>query len=618
MKSMKYITAILLSIGLAVGLNSCIADMEEYNPSGSTADNVFSTEEGHTGLVNLCYSQLRKEFYGRENPIGLAMVGTDIWTDAPGKLEYFPTGMYNSKLNSTNTGLMKNCWERFYIAINNCNAAVERAPQATYGNETTRAQRVGEARFLRAFYYWHVVEQWGGVALKMDETKSLVNTAQRSSVRDFYEKCILPDLEYAAGVLPVMQADHGRATKASAQGMLARMYLTWASYLKYFEQNDAEAQTYYQKALSAADSIIAGRTTVASALVADGKYNAALYGNVNEIFAQGNNKNNKEALFIVSHSTQDALNPQAAPNRLTSYFISSYADKGMGVNKNQLYGYADMVFIAPTKYFLNLYDASKDARYAAFFREVWRRNDPTTANWTTAAIKLFGKDTTRFLAGPDVPERLRTKWGFGVGDTALYFTKNVVPNKATVRYGVRDINDLYETDGTLKTPTNDYFYPQLMKYRDTVYATATTKNNAGKLDVIMMRFAEMYLIAAEAAFALGDNAGGLAYVNVLRGRAQVQGGASNLAVAADINGSPAGSGYVNFILDERARELCGEHLRWFDLKRTKQLENRLGAGKANPNITQFDPNKHYVRPLPISFLQSINNGSEFGQNSNYD
>ncbi|MDR3329289.1 MAG: RagB/SusD family nutrient uptake outer membrane protein, partial [Prevotellaceae bacterium] len=183
-----YATKLLAAAGMAVGLSACIADLEEYNPSGFTADNVFASEEGHTGLVNLCYSQLRKEFYGRENPVGLAMAGTDIWTDSPGRDGYFPTGQYGTKLNSSNEGLMKNCWERLYIPINNCNAAIERGATAAYGSEELRASRIAEARFLRAFYYWHIVEQWGNVVLRMEETKEVVKTAQRSPVRDFYER----------------------------------------------------------------------------------------------------------------------------------------------------------------------------------------------------------------------------------------------------------------------------------------------------------------------------------------------------------------------------------------------------------------------------------------------
>ncbi len=627
MNSIKYI----FLLALVVAMSSCIADLEEYNPSGDTADNIFTTEQGHTGLVNLCYSQLRKEFYGRENPVGLTMVGVDIWNEPPSK-SYFPTAMYDDgKLEPTNTGLVKNCWERLYIPINNCNAAILRAPEANYSSDLLRNQRVAEARFLRAFYYWHIVEQWGGVALKMDETQTDVQYVYRSPVDSFYLSCILPDWEYAAATLPVEQADHGRATKAAAQGMLARMYLTYASYLKYFK-NDAASDIYYEKAQAAADSIIGGRLTLSAATTPDAKYNTMLYPTPKEIFDQRNNKNNKEAMFIVGHSTNEALNPQATQaNRLCAYFVSAFAGQDMGVKPENpdgknANGYSDGMFSAPTKFLLNLYDEIKDARYAAFFKEVWYCNDSAALNatWTEPAVANFEKNKTKYVATGN--PNYRTKLGFNMGDTAIMFTKKKVPNKADVKYAVRDIDDIYNEDGTFNTEVykgigNSNYFPQLLKYRDTMYATATTRNNAGRLDVIIMRLAEVYLIAAEAAFHLNKETDALAYVNVLRERAQVAGAASNLATASDVAAPNPDygitGGYLDFILDERARELCGEHLRWFDLKRTKQLEKRLGVGKANPNVTLFKPEKHYLRPVPQTFLESIYNPQEFGQNPGY-
>lgn len=607
---------ILVVIAIVSIFSSCIADLDEYNPSGTTADNIFSTESGHTGLVNLCYSQLRKEFYGRENALLLSMMGTDIWHESRNRNDYSPTSYYSSRMSAENVGLIKNSFERFYIPINYCNAAIERADAAEYSNNTTRQQRVAEAKFLRAFYYWHIVENWGGVELKLTETKTAINTSERSSVSDFYNLCILPDLEFAAANLPVTQTEHGRATKAAAQGMLARMYLTWASHLKYQYNNSASADEFYRKAKAAADSVI----------LDPGAYNVSLYNTSAEVFDYRNNKSNSEAMFFVSHSTLDGLNPQARANRLCSYFIADY-DFGMGVLKDAENGYSD-AFLIPTKYLLDLYDETKDARYSAYFKDVWYCNDTSAYNkyWTTTNVRLFGKDSTVFLAGSDVPERFKTKLEFSVGDTVMYFTKKAIPNKATVKYAVRDINDIYYTSGDsvgcFKLPMSSgrNFVPQLMKYHDPIYPIATAPGT-GRLDVIMMRFAEMYLIAAEAQFHISNDnydATAIAYINELRDRAAI-GGAGTFNVSnAEIDASGMGAGgFLNFILDERARELCGEHLRFYDLSRTRQLENRLGLGKANPNITEFDKTKHYLRPVPVSFLQSINNGAEFGQNTGY-
>ncbi|MDE7407373.1 MAG: RagB/SusD family nutrient uptake outer membrane protein [Muribaculaceae bacterium] len=62
---------------------------------------------------------------------------------------------------------------------------------------------------------------------------------------------------------------------------------------------------------------------------------------------------------------------------------------------------------------------------------------------------------------------------------------------------------------------------------------------------------------------------------------------------------------LNFILNEHTRELIGEFVRWEHLSRTKTIETR--AVKLNPDVTQFDPKKHYVRPIPQTFLDQLQN-----------
>ncbi len=72
---------------------------------------------------------------------------------------------------------------------------------------------------------------------------------------------------------------------------------------------------------------------------------------------------------------------------------------------------------------------------------------------------------------------------------------------------------------------------------------------------------------------------------------------------------------LDFILDERAREFAGEQLRWFDLKRTGKLIDRVKALNPDvaPNIQAF----HTVRPIPQSQLDAVTNRTEFNQNQGY-
>ena len=72
---------------------------------------------------------------------------------------------------------------------------------------------------------------------------------------------------------------------------------------------------------------------------------------------------------------------------------------------------------------------------------------------------------------------------------------------------------------------------------------------------------------------------------------------------------------IDFILDERARELCGEQIRWFDLKRTKKLVEyvKLRNTDAKDNIQEY----HMLRPIPQNQLDAVTNKDEFTQNPGY-
>jgi hypothetical protein len=218
-----------------------------------------------------------------------------------------------------------------------------------------------------------------------------------------------------------------------------------------------------------------------------------------------------------------------------------------------------------------------------------------------------------------------------LGDTVMYATRRHIDPAVAMNkpYICAPINIMYNEDGlipaqsnipgtALTTNAHMKCAPTLTKFFDPNRETPATGQSTK--DPVVIRLGEIYLIAAEACFHLGgqdDKA--LEYINVLRDRAAIAGHKEeNRAKKADLATASAGGGYINFILDERARELCGERLRWNDLRRTKQLHKRLGEGTVNPNIINFINPKHYLRPIPRSyFLNSILNPDEYGQNEGW-
>ena len=136
-------------------------------------------------------------------------------------------------------------------------------------------------------------------------------------------------------------------------------------------------------------------------------------------------------------------------------------------------------------------------------------------------------------------------------------------------------------------------YPGLKKFLDDQYNATYPTHDISYRDAIVFRLSEMYLIKAECQLASGGDA--LGTINQLRQARAING--QNNAISGTVD--------INTILDERALELCGEQQRWFDLKRTHTLIDRVKKynGQAAANIAV----KHYYRPIPEAQMIAVTN-----------
>jgi hypothetical protein len=126
--------------------------------------------------------------------------------------------------------------------------------------------------------------------------------------------------------------------------------------------------------------------------------------------------------------------------------------------------------------------------------------------------------------------------------------------------------------------------------------------------VFLIRLAEMYLVAAEAELNINKLDSAAYYINILRKRAAWPGHEADMAITAtDVT--------LDFILDERAREFGGEQMRWFDLRRTGKLVDRIT--RLNPDAAQYIKPFHTVRPIPQGQLDAVTNKGDFTQNQGY-
>jgi starch-binding outer membrane protein, SusD/RagB family len=191
------------------------------------------------------------------------------------------------------------------------------------------------------------------------------------------------------------------------------------------------------------------------------------------------------------------------------------------------------------------------------------------------------------------------------------------------KYVSVNLDDLFDasdpTGSTYKTVTSTNgltpsslanLFPAMMKFNHNFDGGWLGGNFQQKLgNIMVMRMAEVYLIAAEATLrSSGDGAAAANYLNELRKRA--------VRNPADFNvgtGMQLATATMNDVFDEYARELCGEYNRWAILKRNKAFESRLQTYNKTA-FTNFVPSKHYNRPIPFTFLNQINNPDEFGTN----
>lgn len=544
MKSIKYNMGGIVFLFISW---SCQSILEETPVGLATADGYYSTPKGIQDGLQAAYSNLRN--LATEDFMFVTEIGTDIFTNGFGGVTNAPEiNDYSPNLLGINSKIT-NVWNNLYIGINQTNTIVSRVNDVIDLSEIQKVRISGEARFLRALYYFHLVEQYGDVHFSLEETIGVETAANKTPVATIYQEGIVPDLQFAIDNLPPSTGNYGRVTKPAAEALMARVQLTLGNW------NEAERL---------AENVI-------------NQYGFQLvkpYGALWDI----DNQVNSEVIWAVQFTNNPVTNGNG--NRTHQLFVFNYQANPTlernirdGVSHNRL---------MTTNYLLNLFDPSKDDRYDGSFQTVWYAIHPGIIN------------------GHDV----------AVGDTAIHIVLHPVPDEVqnSAPYWLIDYNDRWvgeasdlEIGGRLRRQ-----WPTLRKHLDPSRPDAQTL--FGTRDLVMIRLAEMYLVAAEAAWRQGKGSVAAGHINVLRMRAAKEGQeAEMLIVAEDIN--------LDFILDERARELVGEMHRWYDLKRTGTLLERVRRHNldAAPNIQEF----HLVRPIPQTQIDRVSNPGEFSQNTGY-
>lgn len=548
---------------MALFSQSCNSILDEEVVSGITAS-YYNTPAGFEDAVRGSYEPLRS-WYGTQKGFTLTVFGTDTYTKgADGDFKPVNDYITASLISGTSSNYFRETWNHFYQGINTTNVVITRAPNVDIP-EDRKAIRVAEARFLRAHYYFLLVQMYGPLHLNLTETTDVITTATRSSVKEVYD-VIVEDLEFAVNTLPAARpSEWGRAYKAAAEHMLAKVYLT-RGYIPEAAQPDD-----FAKAAQLAKNVTENYAYL------------RLLPNFVDLWNM-DNQENSEVVWSIQY-TQDPItntNPLNNPagggfnagNSGHLYFQMEYDNGHPGTMRDIANGRPFKRF-KPTQYMLNLFDLSKDSRYHGSFKTVWYANNPNTL--------------------PTKPYPMK------IGDTAIYIPtfEMSAAEKATKNYKVFNPSDV-------ALITNGRYFPSLSKFLDP--RRLSLAQEPGSRDFFVARLAETYLIAAEANFKLNNLTEAAKNINFVRRRAALPGKQLEMEITPD-------QVTMDFILDERARELSGEMMRWFDLKRTGTLVERVKKYNPDggPNIQDF----HVLRPIPQDQLDRVTNKEAFKQNDGY-
>ncbi len=583
----------IFTIGLLLFTSTGCKDfLTEEAVSLQTTDRYYVNQAGFEDLVRSCYPLLRDIVQARN----LVLQGTDMfttggWPEAANGAQGNPLNSYDVQLNSEHPDLQA-LWDLLYREVGRTNTAVSRAENITDMDNTLKAVRVAEAKFLRSLMFFYLVQQWGDIPMPLEETTTPNREVEKVSAANVYSQ-IIADLTEAESILPVNASDYGRATKGAAQHLLARVYLTrgWN-----FNNSLGGSPADFNKAVEFADKVIA-----AYPLEPDYKKLFPLRSEnpLLETFPEQNDKN-PEIVFAIQFSDNvltyagDPTNSQRRfGNDYHSIFGGGAEEVPGAIGRTSDYNRHLALFVTtPAMY--RLFDPDIDTRYHHNFVDAHYALSAVNGFQPASGITInITKGDTVILFRPWNNPAGPSEKGLDVG--------------GTMRYAVINSNEIGSVNlspyhDRWKTPMMWKFWQPGIPYGD----------DFGTLDYILFRSAEAYLIAAEAIVKGASNGqlgGAHIYYNAIVDRALgVNAGtdplmAENPENLSSLNAvsyrATAGNLTIDMILDERAREFLGEYMRWYDLKRTGKLIER--AKKYNPWTAAVGTDlsdKHYLRPIP--------------------
>lgn len=457
-------------------------------------------------------------------------LGTDV--AVPGGIQGVEVPFYDYATMVDNNAGVKYMWQKCYQVINNANAVI-----AAVG-ESGDPAKLAEARFFRGYMYNHLVTLYGAVPLQLEPTASAKTDYTRTPVAEVNE-AIVADLKYASENLPGIDqlVAEGRANKYMAMQALGEVYLRIG--------NPSEAEKVLTTIIADNQfSLIKARYGIDKNVPGDYFHDMFIYGN------QRRSQGNAEAIwtFELEYNKNVAGGFTNAPQHRRVYKPAYHSVPGMRPGLADSLGGRGNGRMGPSNWVKYQLYQEGDMRNSEYnIKRHFYYND-NNGKWPqTCGVD---KDGWRILA------------------TIKDANGDDIPNPDAVSFKTVNLGDPVFV---AKGDSVEYIFPHTTKWNswdvDEEFGWECVK------DFPIMRLGETYLLRAEARFKNNNAQGAADDINVLRQRAFPEYPAKGQVSASQIT--------LDFILDERVRELYAEENRRMTLVRTGTLVERAAL---NPDV----------------------------------
>lgn len=530
-------------------------------------ENSYNTSIQYRQALNNLYDKYRFIVWGSDIDFRVTLACSDF---AHGGFD-FPDLKYNNYLGwitpeSTHVEFL---WKTCYNAIGGANVILDRLPQATEIDEAEKNTIRGEALFFRAHYYRILAHMYGGVPIVTKALSAPKLDFTRNTRAEVYEQC-RKDLEEAATLLKdIENTNDGYLNKQVAQHLLSEIYISLGQ---------------YQKGADIASAVInhSGMGLMTQRFGSRKNESGDVYWDLFRVNNQNRKSSgNTESLWVLQYEYQNAGSPYSCQEL-----------------RNLLPGYYSLVVesIEPGKKVaaFTTWTAEKGGRGIGaiqpnpwFFEQLWDDNmDLRNSNYNI--IKDFKIDNPKAK-------------GYGqwfVKDGWLDASHKIRLWYPFIQKFSRTANfpaEAYATnsDGTLKTTA----------LGEHILLNANGFDRNSFKDEYVFRLAETYLLRAEAYLGLNQLDKVAENINIVRAR-------SNAApvTAAQMN--------IDFILDERMRELYGEEIRVLTLNRLGKMVERTRKHNQTYQTNNKIGDHQNLWPIPNSEIEK-NTGAVLEQNPGY-